>query len=79
MGGREAVTTSGGSTVNWGPGNVNVNPLFVNPAAGDYHLQPLSPCIDAGDPSYVPQPGETDIDGQARLSGAAVDMGADET
>jgi hypothetical protein len=29
---------------------ISSDPLFVNPAIGNYHLQPLSPCIDAGDP-----------------------------
>ncbi|MDA3814029.1 MAG: right-handed parallel beta-helix repeat-containing protein [Candidatus Cloacimonetes bacterium] len=33
-----------------GAGNINSDPLFVNPAIGDYHLQPTSPCINAGDP-----------------------------
>ncbi|HSD21028.1 MAG TPA: M6 family metalloprotease domain-containing protein [Anaeromyxobacter sp.] len=33
-----------------GPGDVRVDPLFVNPDAGDYRLAPGSPCIDAGDP-----------------------------
>ncbi len=31
--------------------NVFTNPLFVDPAAGDYHLLAYSPCIDAADPS----------------------------
>ncbi|MGD8454448.1 MAG: right-handed parallel beta-helix repeat-containing protein [Phycisphaerae bacterium] len=67
-----------------GQGNIDAAPLFVDPGNGDYHLSAGSPCIDAGDPSYVPQPGETDLDGQYRLwdgdgNGVAiVDMGADE-
>ncbi|MEW5801133.1 MAG: right-handed parallel beta-helix repeat-containing protein [bacterium] len=28
-----------------GIGNINADPLFVSPEAGDYHLQPGSPCI----------------------------------
>jgi parallel beta-helix repeat protein len=31
-----------------GPGNIDADPLFVDPAAGDYRLGPGSPCIDAG-------------------------------
>jgi parallel beta-helix repeat protein len=31
-------------------GNINVDPLFVDPSKGDFHLQPNSPCADAGDP-----------------------------
>ena len=47
-------------------------------AFGDYHLRPDSPCIDAGDPNYVAEPNETDMDGQPRIIGGRVDMGADE-
>jgi len=31
-----------------GGGNIDADPLFVDPAAGDYRLGPGSPCIDAG-------------------------------
>lgn len=35
-----------------GTGNITADPLFVNAAVGDYHLQSASPCIDAGDPAF---------------------------
>ena len=43
---------------------------------GDYYLLPDSPCINTGDPCYVPQPNETDLDGNPRIIGSRVDMGA---
>ena len=46
-----------------GEGNINANPLFVDPDNGDYHLQAGSPCIDAGTPEGAPP---TDIDGNLR-------------
>ncbi len=36
-----------------GLGNIDADPLWVDPAAGDYSLLPGSPCIGAGDPSLV--------------------------
>jgi len=53
------------------------DPLFVDDANDDYHLEAKSPCIDAGDPSGD-YDGETDIDGEVREQGNEVDMGADE-
>ena len=61
-----------------GAGNINANPQFVNAANADYHLLPISLCIDSGNPFFVPDPGEIDIDGQPRVIGGRVDMGADE-
>lgn len=33
-----------------GEGNIMSDPMFMDPDAGDFHLQSSSPCIDAGDP-----------------------------
>ncbi len=34
-----------------GVGNIDTDPLFVDPQNFDYRLQPTSPCIDAGNPA----------------------------
>lgn len=63
---------------NWaGDGNIDINPIFVNAGIGDYHLSALSPCINAGDPGYMPTH-EEDIDGDPRVIMTRIDMGADE-
>jgi hypothetical protein len=57
-------------------GNVSVDPVFVDYENGDLHLQDNSPCINAGDPDYIPEPGETELDGKPRVIGGRIDMGA---
>jgi len=59
-----------------GLGNIDADPIFINHQLGDYHLQSLSPCINAGDPNYVAEPNETDLDGRPRVIGGRIDMGA---
>jgi parallel beta-helix repeat protein len=66
-----------------GPGNIDADPLFVDPDNGDYHLSPGSPCIDAGDNTAVPEGIRRDLDGNPRFIDATllgstptVDMGA---
>jgi predicted outer membrane repeat protein len=62
-----------------GAGNINQDPLFLDPVNGDYHLSADSPCIDIGDPSSAPPDfPENDIDGDLRPQGTYYDMGADE-
>jgi len=45
-----------------GTGNINNYPLFVDQANHDYRLKPVSPCIDAGDPSVNLDPDQTVTD-----------------
>ncbi len=61
-----------------GANSLFADPLYLDAAAGDLHLDGLSPARDAGDPAFTAAAGETDIDGSTRVSGAAVDLGADE-
>ena len=57
-----------------------VDGLFVNPAAGDYHLLPASLAADAGEPVYAGRSAPpVDFEGTARPQGRAHDAGADET
>ena len=55
-----------------GNGNITADPRFV--AAGNYHLQSTSPAIDAGN-NGAPSLPATDLDGQPRINGPAVDQG----
>jgi hypothetical protein len=59
-----------------GTGNLNVNPLFVDAAAGNLQLQQCSPAINAGDSTRIPAGITTDITGGSRIFNATVDMGA---
>jgi PKD repeat protein/transposase len=62
QGGETGIVTNNNGTVNWLSGNIDTNPLFVNPSIGDYHLQSTSPCIDAGDPASPLDPDGTIAD-----------------
>ncbi|MCB9768440.1 MAG: right-handed parallel beta-helix repeat-containing protein [Candidatus Omnitrophica bacterium] len=58
-------------TIWGGQGNINSDPLFVDPNNGDYRLQRGSPCIDSGTDTGL----TTDLDGNPRPIGD-YDMGA---
>jgi parallel beta-helix repeat protein len=71
-----------------GEGNIDFDPMFVDADGPDHvpgtedddlRLAPLSPCVDSGDPGYVSGPDETDFDGNPRVVGGRVDMGAYES
>jgi predicted outer membrane repeat protein len=84
-GGAAAVHVDANCTLNWGDGNIDIDPCFVEPGQwdangvwveGDYHLLADSVCIDAGDPNYLAEPNETDLHGRPRVIGGRIDMGA---
>lgn len=68
-----------------GVGNVGDDPMFVDPedpdgprgpAEPDLRLSADSPLINAGDPDFVADAGEGDLDGHARVLCGRVDLGA---
>ena len=71
-----------GALINYSIWDDNSEPMFVDPidanfaptVSGDYRLLPESPLIDKGDNSFVTL--SEDLDGQTRITGYAVDIGA---
>jgi hypothetical protein len=57
-------------TVSWsdvagnyqGLGNIDADPLLIDPVNGNFHLQSASPCIDTGDPNSPRGPDSTRAD-----------------
>jgi hypothetical protein len=68
-----------------GGGNIDADPMFITPidpstaptTAGNLRLQTGSPAVNAGNNSFITVP--TDLDGNERIIGCSVDMGAYET
>jgi len=55
-----------------------LDPLFISAAVPnpDLHVRTGSPCVRAGNLSWVTDPAEKDFDGKPRVTNGAVDMGA---
>jgi hypothetical protein len=56
-----------------GSGFMNLDPMFVSPMTGDYHISPLSPAKDA-----ISVGPANDFEGDPRPRGVKFDIGADE-
>ncbi|MCX6270449.1 MAG: T9SS type A sorting domain-containing protein [Bacteroidetes bacterium] len=56
--------------------NSSIDPLFIDPVTGDFHLQAISPCVNRGNPDttglLIPL---KDLDGNPRIEMDTVDMG----
>jgi len=79
-GGQPAVWVATGSSLFWGDGMIDADPLFASGPAGDHYLsqfdagqQVQSPCVNGGDPSAVLVDGTTRTD--EALDKGVVDMG----
>jgi uncharacterized repeat protein (TIGR01451 family) len=57
--------------------NISEDPLFVDPSQYDFHIGASSPMIDAGNSGAANLP-MYDFEGDVRIHGSAVDIGADE-
>jgi predicted outer membrane repeat protein len=76
------VAGCGGSGAPWDPafgidggGNVDADPVYELMVLGNLRLTPGSPSIDAGDPG-APDLADHDLDGNPRILGGTVDIGA---
>lgn len=61
-GGVDNIITNDNGDVDWGDGNIDADPLFVDPENADYHLAENSPCINTGDPESPNDPDSTRTD-----------------
>jgi hypothetical protein len=76
-GGFKDVEIGTGGSLEWGAGNIDANPLFVDADGpdddpltyedNDYRLESGSPCIDAGDNLAVPADSKLDLAGEPRF------------
>jgi hypothetical protein len=57
-------------------GNQETDPVFVDEAALDLHLQAESPHINAGNPNPETGPNDRDLDGRPRVLCGRIDEGA---
>jgi len=78
-GGMVSIAVGDNSVLDWGAGNLDVAPLFVDAAEYDLHILLESPCVDAGDPEASMEWVPYDIDGQERIQNERIDIGADES
>jgi hypothetical protein len=79
-GGQGSVEIDPGHTLDWGPGMIDADPLFVSGSLGSYYLSQLaagqpvdSPCVDAGNPASEMIEGTTRTDNVP--DSGVVDMG----
>ena len=79
QGGSQGIVTNDNGTIFWMDGNIEVDPLFVDPDNGDFQLQKGSPCIDAGTAFFVWE-GDTLVNlPDTAYQGNAPDMGTYES
>ncbi|MHC4558856.1 MAG: right-handed parallel beta-helix repeat-containing protein [Planctomycetota bacterium] len=52
-GGQAGVYVQGGSTLNWGKGNIDTDPCFADPSGGDFHLKSEAGRWDPNSQSWV--------------------------
>jgi len=79
QGGETAIVTNNNGLINWLEGNIDTDPLFVNPENYDFNLKESSPCIDAGTTFFVWESDTLVNLDSTEYVGSAPDMGAFES
>ncbi len=75
--GTDSIQISSLSTLNWGEGNMDQDPVFIGSGNHPYQINDYSPCIDAGTPDTTAlNLPEFDLAGEIRIFNDRVDMGA---
>ncbi len=64
------------SGVTDGGNNMEIDPQYANPSAGDLRITGCSPLINAGNNAALPSSVGTDLDGSPRIHEGIVDLGA---
>ena len=72
-----AMACDGWAAPGWANGNLPTDARLAGAGGNNFHLQPTSPCRNAGEVTYL-VPNETDAYGKPRTRGGQVDIGADE-
>lgn len=75
-GGQASIEVETGSTLIWGSGMIESDPLFAELSERDFHLTFQSPCKNSG--LNHPLLSDKDFEGDPRIAGGRVDIGADE-
>ena len=70
----EVVVVDDDGTVNWGDGNIDADPLFVDPDNGDWRLSAGSPAVDAGHNWAIAGISDTDLGGNPRFAADKIDF-----
>ena len=73
----EGGASSIAGSVSYGGSNFDADPAF-RAGSRNFRLTAASPCVNAGDPAYLPSLLETDLVGGRRRRGGRVDVGATE-
>jgi len=76
-GGQSSIYVDTNSTLKWGTGMIDADPLFADPGREDFHLTFQSPCVEAGESNAYGLPSE-DFEDDQRIAWNRVDIGADE-
>ena len=76
QGGEENIQINDVNSVEWGGGNLALNPQYINSSIGLYNISNFSPCIGTGLDTSITPTTDINIDPRPNPNGSNPDMGA---